>query len=139
MDSYSKSENNAGEGAWGATPIYTKLSQVRNTPLTFAFREDCDNRGNNVGSWVVTWSMTTPLYGHLQSFQWLDPIPMYHGNVSTASFMDGHVEYHKWVDGTLIAYGLRVARGGAITAPGTTSGPDYDYVYNGFRFPTWQP
>jgi len=139
MDSYSKPNGMAGEpGYWGGT-IYTKLTQIRNTSQTFAFLEDCDSRGYNVGTWVVNWS-PSPMYGHQQSFQWVDPLPMYHGNVSTASFVDGHAEFHKWLDGKLVAFGKAVANGAPFNnTPTTTPGPDYDYIYNGYRFPTWAP
>ena len=61
-------------------------------------------------------------------------------NVSTAAFVDGHAEYHKWTDGRLIACGKSVANGGALTAPNPpTAGHGYDYIYSGYRFPTWAP
>jgi prepilin-type N-terminal cleavage/methylation domain-containing protein/prepilin-type processing-associated H-X9-DG protein len=138
LDSYSKPDGIAGEGVWGAVP-YTKLSQIGNSAQTFVFREDCDSRGFNVGTWVVQWS-ATPMFGHAQSFSWVDPLPMYHGNVSTAAFADGHAEFHKWLDGKLVAYGASVARGGALTPPNPpTAGADYDYVYNGYRSVNWKP
>jgi prepilin-type processing-associated H-X9-DG protein len=65
---------------------------------------------------------------------------MYHGNVSTAVFADGHAEYHSWKDPLLIAFGKRVASGsGNLTAQATTYRADYEYVYQGFRFPNWKP
>ena len=141
FDSYSKVQGDNGESYgnyWGAGAAYTKLSQVSASSSTFAFREDVDSRGYNVGTWVVRWSLTTAKFGHSQSFTWQDPIPMYHGNVSTASFLDGHAEHHKWVDGALVNYGKSVAAGsGSFTPPATTSSPDYDYVYSGYRFPGW--
>ena len=134
MDSYSKPNGVGGEPAWGAS--YTKLSQALNATETFAFVEDCDSGGFNVGTWVVQWSATAGL-GHSQQFTWVDPIPMYHGNVNTAAFVDGHAQARKWVDGKLVNYGKSVANGGALNPPATTAGPDYDYVYNGYRFPGW--
>jgi prepilin-type N-terminal cleavage/methylation domain-containing protein/prepilin-type processing-associated H-X9-DG protein len=139
FDSYSKINPDNGENYanyWGTGAAYTKLSQVTASSSTFAFREDVDSRGYNVGTWVVNWSMSAN-YGHPQSFTWQDPIPMYHGNVSTASFVDGHAESHKWTDPALINYGKSVAAGGGFTAPATTGGPDYEYVYQGYRFPGW--
>jgi prepilin-type N-terminal cleavage/methylation domain-containing protein/prepilin-type processing-associated H-X9-DG protein len=139
LDSYSKANLLAGEAMWGS--FFTKLTQVRNPTETFAFMEDADNRGYNVGTWVLTWS-AAPKYGHAQSFDWVDPLPMYHGNVSTYSFVDGHAEHHKWLNGALITYGKRIASGDpsvSFTPPATTAGADYDYVYNRFRLPNWQP
>lgn len=141
MDSYSKSQNIGGESYqsyWGAGNTYTKLSSVNNASQTFAFVEDCDSRGYNLGSWVVQWS-TAPMNGHQGSFTWVDPLPMYHGNISTAMFVDGHAEHHKWVDPKLVAYGKSVASGGGLNPPATTAGSDYDYVYSGYRFPGWKP
>ncbi len=143
-DSYSKPNGLGGESYpnntyWGSGATYTKLSEISAAALTFAFREDVDSRGYNEGTWVVNWNLAAPMFGHAQSFTWEDPIPMYHGNVSTAGFVDGHAEYHKWVDGALIAYGKSVANGGSFSPPQTRAGPDYDYVYNGYRFPGWKP
>ncbi|HEX9046621.1 MAG TPA: hypothetical protein VF988_06310, partial [Verrucomicrobiae bacterium] len=99
-----------------------------------------DNRGYNVGTWVLNWQLTTPQFGHPQSFTWMDPIPMYHGNVSTSAFLDGHVESHKWLDAALVSYGKSVAQGGTFSPPNPPrAGPDYEYVYQGFRFPGWKP
>lgn len=140
LDSYSKPDIIAGEGIWGVRP-YSKLSQVTTPAQTFVFVEDCDSRGMNVGTWVVQWN-NTPREGHQQSFTWVDPLPMYHGNISTFAFLDGHVEHHKWLNGVLIRYGKEVATGGTVGTPPAgmpTSGPDYDYVYNGYRSLTWKP
>ncbi len=148
-DSYSKTENIGGESYssyWGQGATYTKMASVKAPANTFAFKEDVDNRGYNDGTWVVQWSTAASPNApggaghHTQSFAWVDPNPMYHGNVSTFSFVDGHAEYHKWTDPAQIKEGRQVAGG----APGTTLGSipgalrygsDYDYIYEGFRFP----
>ena len=140
-DSYSKPNSVGGDASWGGQgATYTKLSQVAAATLTFAFREDVDNRGYNLGTWVVNWDLNTPSLGHAQSFTWVDPIPMYHGNVSTDGFVDGHAEFHKWTDGNLVNAGKAMATGnGSFFFTGPSSGPDYNYVYNGYRFPGWKP
>jgi len=144
-DSYSKPQNVGGESYgnyWGQGSTYTKLTQVTAPANTFAFREDVDSRGYNHGTWVLNWSLTTPQFGHAESFTWEDPpIPVYHGDVTTAAFVDGHAEYHKWTDRTLIQYGLSIAGGSVILNPPNppNTGPDYEYVYQNFRFPGWQP
>jgi len=142
-DSYSKPNSVGGESYanyWGQGSTYTKLSAVISSASTFAFREDVDSRGYNVGTWVLNWSQTAK-FGHPQSFTWEDPIPMYHGNVSTSAFVDGHAEGHKWIDTLIINYGKAAASGNPsfnFTAPATVQSPDYEYVYEGYRFPTWQ-
>ena len=67
---------------------------------------------------------------------------MYHNNVSTYGFADGHVESHKWLDGAMINFGKTVAQGtsSSFTAPNPPNpGPDANFIYNGYRFPGWQP
>ena len=144
-DSYSKPNHVgglSGNNYWGQGATYTKLSQVASASLTFAFREDVDSRGFNWGTWVLFWKLNDPMFGHAESFLWGDPIPMYHGNVSTAVYVDGHAGSHKWHDAILIRYGLTVAAGNTLTFNPPNPpipGSDYDYIYDGFRFPGWKP
>jgi prepilin-type N-terminal cleavage/methylation domain-containing protein len=141
--SYSRSQNTGGD-PWsaymGINNAYSKLSAIQNISSTFIFLEDAETRGGgyNRGTWAVQWALATANFGHTQSFTWLDPVPMYHGNVSTFSFADAHAESHKWHDSGLIQAGINAAKGATVTAPAATAGPDYEYVYNGYRFPGWQ-
>jgi prepilin-type N-terminal cleavage/methylation domain-containing protein/prepilin-type processing-associated H-X9-DG protein len=143
-DSYSKPNNLAGDSTgnfWGQGACYTTVPSVLSPSDTFSFREDDDSRGYNEGTWVLNWNLTTAAAGHPESFTWEDPIPMYHGNVSTAGFVDGHAESYTWGDQAIINYGKKIAAGGTTTfnppnPPNYT--PDYEYVYQGFRFPGWQ-
>ena len=150
-DSYSKANNLSGDPAAnysGQGSSYTKLSSVLAVSSTFAFREDADPRGYNIGTWVVNWQLNTPTpapYQHTQSFSWVDALPMYHGNVSTSSFVDAHVEPYSWGDGIVIKYGKQIAAndpavisGGAFIPPQTAYTADYEYNYQGYRFPGWQ-
>lgn len=106
------------------------------------FVEDADNHGGGwvVGTHCVTWNLKAPSVGntHPQSFTWVDPVPMFHGNISTFGFADGHAEFHRWLDPTLIQTGTAAAYG-AASALGNkpNSGADYDFWYNGYRFPGW--
>jgi prepilin-type N-terminal cleavage/methylation domain-containing protein/prepilin-type processing-associated H-X9-DG protein len=142
-DSYSKTQNitgdvhaSAGNDYWGAYAAYEKFTTVHSPASTFAFIEDCDSRGYNNGSWVVKWNLPS-------SFNWVDSPAMYHGNLGTFGFVDGHAESHKWIDPAIVKYGLQIATG---TISPTTSGPpgaltsgrDYNYVHDGYRFPGWQ-
>ena len=136
-DSYSKTQNVAGDPygnyvGFGVT--YTKFSQMNASSQTFVFTEDVDSRGYNEGTWEVIWT------GGNIRFNWQDPLPIYHGNVSTYGFADGHAEAHKWLDANLVAAGKAAASGGntgGIPGGGPTSGPDYNYVWQGVRFPGW--
>jgi len=143
-DSYSKPNNIAGDNYqtyWGQGGSYTSSSQIQSTSQTFVFREDVDSRGYNEGTWVLNWNLHTAAAGHTQSFTWDDPIPMYHGNVSTATYADGHADSHKWIDQAIVNYGKQAALGGSsfsFTPPNPPNYTvDYEYIYQGFRFPGW--
>lgn len=142
--SYSHSQNYGGEqynSYWGAGSSCRTESSIQNPSETFMFVEDAGSQGRgwNVGTWTVTWNPRSGSPGHRQSFSWVDPIPMYHGNVSTFGYADGHAEYHKWIDGALIKAGLAAAHNLPTGFPSSTpnSGRDYDYIYNGYRFHGW--
>jgi prepilin-type N-terminal cleavage/methylation domain-containing protein len=140
--SYSKTQNAGGEpysGFWGAGDTYRKLADIRNAAGTFIFIEDSDTDrglGFNQGTWTLTWSKTAR-GGNSQSFNFTDVPAMYHGSLNTFGFADGHSEGHKWTDGGLIAAGLAAAGTGAGGGTPPTSGPDYQYIYNGYQFPGW--
>jgi prepilin-type N-terminal cleavage/methylation domain-containing protein len=139
-DSYSKTENAGGESYgnyWGAGATYTKLSQMRASASTFTFIEDADSRGFNQGTWVINWVPGNARAA--SSFTWQDPPAMYHGNVDTLGFGDGHAESHRWHDGSIIAAGKTAANGGSVSGwTGPTSGLDYAYVQQDYQFPGWQ-
>ena len=143
--SYSHSQNYGGEQYnfyWGAGNACRTESVIRHPSDTFMFCEDADSQGRgwNVGTHCVTWILGTKSAGnaHAQSFTWLDPVPMYHGNVSTFGFADGHAEFHRWIDPTLIDAGTKAALGQSFTLDSKpNSVPDYDFWYNGYRFPGW--
>jgi prepilin-type N-terminal cleavage/methylation domain-containing protein/prepilin-type processing-associated H-X9-DG protein len=131
-DSYSRTGNDGSEPYFGITRKWTKLSHIRNSAMTFIFTEDADERGYNRGNWVVQFTVGNP-----DSFRWVDPPAMYHGNVNTYGFADGHVETHKWRDANLIKAGKQAALGQVPTAisGALTSGPDYQYVLQRYLHP----
>jgi prepilin-type N-terminal cleavage/methylation domain-containing protein/prepilin-type processing-associated H-X9-DG protein len=138
-DSYSKAQNIGGEyysptgtKYWGAGSTYRKVSAVKKPSITFAFVEDADWRGYNVGSWVVGWVLGNP-----GGFTWVDPFAIYHGSQNTFSFVDGHTEARKWTHAGLIDAGRRAALGQSVTGfTGPTTGhPDFQYVFERYQFP----
>ena len=140
-DSYSKTQNVGGEssgnydgaGLAGSAGTYTKLGQVAAPANTMSFIEDADFRGYNVGTWVIIWNVVAGRFG------WVDPPAMYHGNVDTLAFTDGHAEFHRWTDPQIIAAGRKQASGQqGYNFTGPTSGPDYDYVHDHYRHPNWK-
>lgn len=131
-DSYSRTANDGSEAGWGISGKWTKLSQIRNASMTFIFTEDADERGFNIGCWVLSFRVGNP-----DSFRWVDPPAMYHGNVNTYGFADGHAETHTWRDPKLISAGKQAASGRMPTdiVAAQTSGPDYQYVLQRYLHP----
>src|SRR5262249_50828030 len=89
--SYSKTQNVGGEpvGAGGnffaLGDVSRKFSAIRPPAQPFMMIEDAGSTGTgggsagyNIGTWVQAWTAGTA------NFTWTDPVPMFHGNVSTA-------------------------------------------------------
>ena len=136
--SYSKTENMGGEpfsGYFGQNDTYKKFASVKSSSSTFMFIEDVDSgtKGYNRGTWCVRWNAAAG------TFTWSDPLPMFHGNVSTFAFADGHSESHKWLDGKIVTQGRIAATGQAAdTTQFPTAGVDYNYIHDNFRHPFWK-
>jgi prepilin-type N-terminal cleavage/methylation domain-containing protein len=141
---YSKTQNVGGEphdNFWGCGDTYRKMTDISSAAATFIFEEDgssTQDKGCNQGTWVVQWYLTTPANGHSESFTGVDAIAMYHGDLNTWSFADGHVVGHRWLDQKVIAAGLQAQNGGNGTVT-YSPGPDYDFLYMNYRFPGWAP
>ena len=137
---YSKTQNFAGDptvsgsasyGGMGAT--CAKASDVSSASMTFMLAEDTDSRGYDEGTWEVTWNLANG------RFDWVDPLAMYHIDVNTWAFMDGHVESHKWRDKAAIKAGQEASLGvPTFNFNAAFSGLDYDYCRLRIRFPGWK-
>ena len=109
FDGYSVTDNMTGK----------KTTSFGMTSETLCFIEEAEGRGFNYGTWTQP-SMT----------QWGDLPTLFHGNVSTLAFLDGHAEHYKWTDPAVIKAGLAAAQGMVehnIPAMPTT---DWYYVNN---------
>ncbi len=139
-DSYAKTQNVGGEkdnNYNGCGETYRKTTAITSPSMTFAFIEHADANGYNRGTWVVKWNLAV---GRLE---FDDVVALYHGNVSTASFADGHAESHKWKDAKILQAGRMAASGqsggNAVMSSAAQSGNDYDYVHDRYRFgPGWK-
>ena len=130
-DSYSKTQNVGGDNYWGAT--YTNLTAIQTPSETFCFIEDADERGYNLGTWVVQWNAGS------RNFQWVDPPALFHGSAASVALTDGSVQTHQWQNPALVNAGLAAARGQRPdVAAAPLSGADYEFVRNGYRFPGWK-
>jgi len=141
--SYSKTQNTGGEhynNFWGCKETNRKLSDMRFAAETFIFIEDANSAasgggssGFNNGTFALNWTGSAPTF-----FKWTDPPAMFHGDIGTFAFGDGHAEFHRWVDPDLKkAYQLAI-NGKAYTMPDPALPPDQAYMHNGYRFPGWR-
>lgn len=139
-DSYAKTQNVGGEKANnydGCGQTYTKLSAVIHASRTFIFMEQADSHGFNRGTWVVDWNV---LHG---TFKFDDPVALYHGDVSTCGFADGHAGFHVWRDPFIIKAGQEAASGqstaNSTMARASYGSSDYQYIHENYRFgPNWK-
>jgi prepilin-type N-terminal cleavage/methylation domain-containing protein/prepilin-type processing-associated H-X9-DG protein len=80
---------------------YSKLTGIKRTSDCMVFIEQEDTRGYNAGNFGGSVSGGPPV----NKFNFEDVFAIYHGNVGTFSFADGHAEGHKWTDGTITLAG----------------------------------
>jgi hypothetical protein len=64
---------------------------------------------------------------------------MFHGNVNTWSYADGHADGHLWRDQNVINVGLQSAKGNGGNVSFVAGSPDYNFIYSNYRFPGWEP
>lgn len=99
-DSYSGVEGVNGESN---SVMIIKSSQIQHTSSRILWVEECDGRGDNIGSWDFSPGAPQDNFT-TQSPQWIDSPAAYHGTTSTFNFADGHAEAHKWVNSSTLAF-----------------------------------
>jgi prepilin-type N-terminal cleavage/methylation domain-containing protein/prepilin-type processing-associated H-X9-DG protein len=135
-DSYSKCEpmNGLAGGAW-LDSVYKKLGEIKEPVNAFVFIEESDSRGYNMGTWVINVPPTSAL-------GWVDGFAIFHGNSTTFSFADGHVESHGWVVSSTIEAAKKFAKG--VDAFNWNGGDvkknvDFRWIYDRYKWPNWKP
>jgi prepilin-type N-terminal cleavage/methylation domain-containing protein/prepilin-type processing-associated H-X9-DG protein len=132
-DSYSKIEGMNG-GGWdpSSQPPYEKLSAVDSASEAMTFMEESDPRDYNLGTWVMD---VKPSPG------WVDGFAVFHGNVTTISFADGHAETHPWRDPTTIKAAKDFANGKQdfYWTGGNAKNVDFQWVYQRYKHKKWAP
>jgi prepilin-type N-terminal cleavage/methylation domain-containing protein/prepilin-type processing-associated H-X9-DG protein len=132
-DSYAITQNASGPN--NSTIGYSKMSQIRRASDCMAFAEEEDSRGYNAGLFS---GGADPV---VMTFDFVDLFAIYHGNVGTFNFADGHAEAKKWTDPDIIAAGKNSTTSGsalsAYKAPYTPnpSGNDAIWLIQHWRSP----
>ena len=134
-DSYSKAIGMHGGDNWG-TYAHKKLTAVQGPSEAMVFIEETDPRKYNWGTWVI--------WGTIDNPGWVDPFAIFHGNVSSFSFADGHAEHHSWSDKETIEAARNSAQGRGSFSWGTRGrhnfdNPDFVWVWNNYKHRDWQP
>jgi prepilin-type N-terminal cleavage/methylation domain-containing protein/prepilin-type processing-associated H-X9-DG protein len=110
--------------------VWTNVAQIKDSGRKYVFVEDVDPRGFNLGSWAINRSKS--------SYQWVDPIAIWHNKRSTLSFVDGHAEIHSWKDKRTIEWADSLLKG--LSFNQTQAGNvDWEYMYQGFTCKNMQP
>ncbi|MBM3821820.1 MAG: prepilin-type N-terminal cleavage/methylation domain-containing protein [Verrucomicrobia bacterium] len=66
-----------------------KYSEIAFPTRNYVFVEEADDRGWNLGSWLIDPTPTT--------FTWVDAVAIWHNKKSTLSFADGHAVTKRWL------------------------------------------
>ena len=62
------------------------FDEIKNPDRKYVFIEEADDRGWNMGSWIL----------NISGNRWIDPLAPWHNDRSTLGFADGHGEKHRW-------------------------------------------
>jgi prepilin-type processing-associated H-X9-DG protein len=71
--------------------------------------------------------------------EWVDPLAAFHGNANTISFLDGHVEGHKWLEGSTINAGTAAQRNldTPFFWPKAKNDRDFRWVEPRYKYKGW--
>jgi len=129
-DSYSKSDGMNG-GMWTGVEPFKKLTGIPEPVMSLVFLEEADPRDYNNGTWVL--DVSPP--------GWVDPFAVFHGDVSTLAFADGHAEAHKWLEPTTLKAARDSANGiqSFYWQGGNVRNRDFRWIYERFKHAKWRP
>jgi prepilin-type N-terminal cleavage/methylation domain-containing protein/prepilin-type processing-associated H-X9-DG protein len=136
-DSYSKAqgmngiEDPLGSGTGWGVRLYKTQGAIHEPSQAMVFLEEADPRNYNLGTWVI--SVSPP--------GWIDPFAIFHGNVSSISFADGHAELHRWLEGTTLkaATDSAAGRDSFNWSGGNSKNRDFRWVYERYKHVDWKP
>jgi prepilin-type N-terminal cleavage/methylation domain-containing protein/prepilin-type processing-associated H-X9-DG protein len=94
-DSYALTENVSGTDT---SKSFSKITQVTRTSDCIVFVEQEDSRGYNNGTFASG-------VGSATTFDYEDLFAIFHGNIGTFCFADGHAEPKKWTDPAILSAG----------------------------------
>jgi len=85
---------------WGSYKAVRKIGNISWPEEKYAFVEESDERGWNMGSWQIDPDVKqSPL-----AWYWTDPMSIWHNKKSTLGYCDGHGEMRAWQDERTIQF-----------------------------------
>lgn len=140
FDSYAITENvenNHSSDDSAYNDSFSELSAIRRPSNCVICAEQADTRGYNEGTFALEATVNA------NQINFIDVFSLYHGNVGTFSFADGHAEGHTWHDAAIIADGKASVEQGSSDyeyskcpyAPSQT-GLDASWIMQNFESPT---
>jgi prepilin-type N-terminal cleavage/methylation domain-containing protein len=114
-------------GMWTNWTVYKKYSQIRNPAAKYVFVEEDDDRYYNMNSWIL--SPDSSYADGIDRSKWNDPyLTIWHNDISSRGYIDGHVEKYKWASETRKFLSQQSKE--AFQAEGNPWGGAYGSVYN---------
>jgi len=83
--------------------MITKSTEIRHSSDRILWVEECDGRGDNLGSWDMVPGTPQDNF-QTQAPRWQDSPAAFHGATSTFNFADGHAEAHKWLNASTLSF-----------------------------------
>jgi prepilin-type processing-associated H-X9-DG protein len=102
----------------------------------FIWVEAADSRGENVGSWVMNNFGTAA--ANFSNALFADSPAAFHTAAANFNFCDGHVENHKWLNATTVAFANDMTTGkasGGATQTAANAGTNPDRTWIGSHYP----
>ena len=128
--SYSKASGmNGANWQGGPQPPYKKTAEVYGPSEAMVFIEEADPRDYNLGPWVINVGPNEANFG------WVDPFAIFHGDLSSISFADGHAKDRKWTDARTIDAARKSANGTSSFSwqGGNFRNPDFVWVAKNYK------
>lgn len=110
---------NGEAGNFGAEPCEL-YDEIRTPGNKIVFLEEMDDRGWNMGSWVINPNNRD---------SWVDPLAIWHNERSTLGFADGHAEKHRWLDKRTIEFAEDWTK-----SPDQPGNPDIAYMLSAYAY-----
>ena len=120
---------NGGNWQGGAQPPYKKTAAIYGPSEAMVFVEEADPRHYNNGTWVID------VGPNEANYRWVDPFAIFHGDLSSFSFADGHATDRKWTDARTIDAARKSANGTAsfFWQGGNFRNPDFVWVAKNYK------